>query len=77
MPDEEPLPKEEFLSGLADLHIGEWKKSYVNPCVLDGTQWQIKIEYENGRRPLKFSGSNAYPYNFTELLELMGIDEAS
>ncbi len=75
LPEAAPSAKEEFVSGLADLHMGEWEKNYDNPYVMDGTQWQIRIEYEDGRRPVEIGGSNAYPYNFSELMELLGIDE--
>lgn len=62
-----PSDKEEFLDGLRELHIGEWRTNYTNPYVLDGIQWELKIEFSNGRRPFKTGGSNAYPYNFNEL----------
>ena len=74
LPDYEPVTKEEFLEGLAELHIGEWKKNYVNPLVLDGTQWSIDIEYEGDRKPVHIYGSNAFPYNFDDLLEFLGVD---
>ena len=70
----EPVTKEEFLEGLAELHIGEWKKNYVNPSILDGTQWSIDIEYEGDRKPVHIYGSNAFPYNFDDLLEFLGVD---
>ena len=72
--DYEPVTKEEFLEGLAELHIGEWKKNYVNPSILDGTQWSIDIEYEGDRKPVHIYGSNAFPYNFDDLLEFLGVD---
>ena len=71
----EPFTTEEFIQGLSNLHIGEWKREYMNPLVLDGTQWSIGIEYEGGRRPFHIDGSNAYPYNFKKLTELFGIEE--
>lgn len=72
-----PINKEDFLSGLYDLHIGEWRKDY-NPSrfgyvILDGTQWELEIHYSNGRKPLKIYGDNSYPYNFDKLKELLGI----
>ena len=69
----EPVTKEEFLEGLAELHIGEWKKNYVSP-MLDGTQWSIDIEYEGDRKPVHIYGSNSFPYNFDDLLEFLGVD---
>lgn len=74
-PAYEPFTTEQFLEGLADLHIGEWKQEYTNPCVLDGTQWSIEIEYDDDREPVKIHGSNAYPYNFENLLWFLDIDE--
>lgn len=76
LPVYEPFTKEEFLRGIEGLHIGEWKQSYDNPYVLDGTQWSICIEYKDGKEPFEIYGSNAYPYNFEELMEFLGIDNS-
>lgn len=70
-----PFKKDEFISDLKEIHIGEWKKNYVDPYVLDGTQWELEISFDNERKPLKFSGSNAFPYNFSDLTEFLGFDE--
>ena len=74
----EEMDKDSFLKGLADLHIGEWRRNYDSSrwgdTVLDGTQWHLYIYYSNGRRPVKIEGSNDYPYNFDKLQELLGID---
>lgn len=43
LPIYEPFTKDEFIKGIADLHIGEWKRNYIDPMVLDGTQWSIDI----------------------------------
>lgn len=72
------IDKNELLYQLLELYIGEWRKDY-NPerfgiAVLDGTQWQLKFEFNNGRKPCKFSGSNSYPYNFNKLLDIFEID---
>ena len=74
LPVYEPFSREEFVRGIAALHIGEWKERYENLYVLDGTQWSISIEYEDGKEPFEIYGSNAYPYNFEELIEFLGID---
>ena len=66
--------KGEFISGLRELHIGEWKKSYDAPCVCDGTQWELEIHFDGDRKPFLISGSNAYPYNFNDLMEFLGIE---
>ena len=69
-----PCDKEEFLHGLRELHIGEWRTNYMNPDVLDGTQWKLTIEFSDGHKPFKTGGSRAYPYNFNALQELLGIE---
>jgi len=73
-----PVNKTEFLDELSSLHIGEWRGSY-NPerfgyMVLDGTQWELEIHYNNGTKPFKSHGSNSFPYNFNAFQELLGID---
>ncbi len=73
-PEEEPLDREEFLREIAKLHLGEWKKNYIDDTILDGVQWSIEIQYEDGRKPVHFYGSNDFPYNFDELLRLLNMD---
>ena len=72
----DPVTKAEFFEMFSDLHIGEWKKYYDTErfgyFVLDGIQWDLTIEYNNGRKEFKCSGSNAYPYNFDQLVDIMG-----
>lgn len=77
---EYPYTKEEFLDSIRELHLGEWRKSYrperFGYTILDGTQWELTINFSNGHKPLKIYGSNSYPYNYDKLLELFGIDQS-
>lgn len=70
--------KESFLYELGNLHIGEWDEEYstehFNLHCLDGTAWELQIEYKDGTKRVYF-GNNAYPYNFNELLNLLGENE--
>ena len=56
-------PKEDewklFWNVMEKIGLWEWKESYCDPNVIDGTSWGIHIEY--GKRTIKSSGSNAYP----------------
>ena len=70
----EEMDKEYFLDSLKDLHIGEWRKRY-DAEILDGTEWDLEICFSNGRKPVKFYGNNAYPYNFDRALELFKVEE--
>ena len=65
--------KKEFVEGLREFHIREWKKEYIRPDVLDGMQWQLEIYFES-RKPHKVTGSNAFPYNFREFTDFLKID---
>ena len=48
-----------------DVRIHEWKKRYVNPDILDGTQWSINIELSDGQT-ISYYGSNEYPPRWEE-----------
>lgn len=77
--EEKPMDKEEVIWLLSRLYIGEWKK-YYDPkrfgyCVMDGTQWNVSFEYSNGYKTVEFAGNNDYPYNFSEFIEIFGLDE--
>lgn len=75
MERDRPMTKAEFLDGLYKLHIGEWRKRYDDNDILDGTQWDLEIYFCNDHKPVKIYGSNAYPYNFCELLDLLNMEE--
>jgi hypothetical protein len=70
--------KEELLYNLGNMYIGEWLRHYdpkrFGCDVLDGTQWSVIFEYNNGHKPVEFSGSNDYPYNFDDFIEIFGLD---
>lgn len=80
IPADCPMTKGEFLDSFAELHVGEWRRYYdterFGHVVLDGTQWELTIEYNNGCKEFTSGGSNAYPYNFKALTKLFGIEEA-
>lgn len=77
--NQEPYTKGTFIAGLKDLHIGEWRRRYSTKrfgcMVLDGTQWELEFEYNNGHKPVRFDGDNSYPYNFDKFQMLFGIDD--
>lgn len=72
------MTKDEFLEELKELQLGEWRRHYdtrrFGEIVLDGTQWELKVEYSNGHKPFGSYGDNAYPYNFDRFGELLGIN---
>lgn len=51
------------------LYLHEWKKKYVDPLVLDGTQWSLDIKLTNGRKR-EYYGSNLYPPYWPELKKI-------
>ncbi len=43
----------------------EWEARYVDPDVLDGTSWSLRLEHEG--RAVESSGSNAWPSGWEQL----------
>ena len=70
--------RDELLSELKELHIGEWRRRYdisrFGFLMLDGESWQLTIHYRNAKRAVNIKGENSYPYNFGRLLELFGVE---
>ncbi len=64
------VSKRDFLSSFRDLHTETWKSQYFNNNILDGTQWNLSVEYADGEKE-EFHGSNEFPGNFESLLKLM------
>jgi hypothetical protein len=66
-----PTEKEwrNFRTNLDKLNVWEWKKEYPNEnCIIDGTQWEFEVAYED--RELFTHGDNNYPYNKNESINL-------
>ena len=74
MKQKRKLIKMDFFISHKNYVSGEWQKNY-NPerfifFALYIIQSQLKIEFNNDRKPCEFSGSNSYPYNFNKLLDI-------
>ena len=71
--------KEALVEALENLHIGEWRKNYTSDrfgvFILDGTQWSLEIEFNDGYETKRIYGSNAYPYNFNKLRDIFELDQ--
>lgn len=78
---ERPLTREGFLATLLDLRIGEWRSNYsprrFGHMIMDGTQWELEIDYVNHPKSFYSAGSNSYPYNFDKWEKVFGIKESS
>lgn len=64
--------REQFCERLATLYLGEWHKYYYSHSY-NRMQWELDIRYENIKKPLRFAGSDIFPYNFSMLCDLIGI----
>ncbi len=51
-------------------HVCDWNEDYVDLDVMDGTQWEIKIVFIDGREK-EINGSNDYPENWEEYLKFI------
>lgn len=69
------MKREEFFEKLRNIHMGEWRLNYDSSdygwLVMDGTNWDIDIEYKNGLKEVNFSGSNAFPFSFWDFYTLI------
>lgn len=80
IPPDYPCTRAEFIDTLRDLHIGEWRSKYdlkrfgLAPLD-DGIQWDLRISYNNGHSSVMKCGDNAYPYNFCNFKQLIGLED--
>jgi hypothetical protein len=51
---------EEFIDDILKIHILTWKNSYFNPNIEDGTQWEVNINFQNGKK-FEILGCNDFP----------------
>jgi hypothetical protein len=56
-----------FLHKFFSCFVTEWKSNYSDPDILDGTQWKLKIVFEDNTT-MEWSGSNAYPPHLQSFL---------
>ena len=59
-----------FLKKFDAINIAAWESDYFNPDILDGESWELKYYTTNGKVK-KFTGSNAYPENYYEFMNLI------
>lgn len=57
----------EFNKDLLRCYFIDWKSRYINQNVLDGTQWELNVTFDNGTT-IKRYGSNAYPPHWKKLI---------
>ena len=67
------ISKKNFIYELEEINIASWDKEYIDREILDDTQWNFEIEYNDGKKK-KYHGSNDFPDGFEELCKLFGID---
>lgn len=54
-----PAMEKRLLQQLEKAKVLEWEEEYKDPSILDGTQWEVKIAFED--KTIYKDGSNAYP----------------
>lgn len=57
-----------YLHDIYMAQIKEWDENYEDPCVLDGTSWELTIRYSNGTER-QWSGCNAYPLSWNRFIK--------
>lgn len=64
-----------LLNNFKNLHVEHWRSEYTNPCIIDGTSWKLVVKSEGHSNV--WTGSNAFPYNWDDLLSYFGIEYIS
>ena len=64
------VPSSVFLKKFDAVNIAAWEDDYFNPDILDGESWELKYYTTDGKIK-KITGSNAYPDNYDELINLI------
>ena len=59
---------EEYLDKLIRV-IDDWKEKYENQNVIDGTVWDLQVNFKDGTKKY-YTGKNNFPYNFEYLNRL-------
>jgi hypothetical protein len=68
-----PLDDDQWIHFNMDLlrcYFMDWKRRYVDKTILDGTQWELEVTFENGST-VKRNGSNQYPPHWNKWLETL------
>jgi hypothetical protein len=60
-----------FREALSKCRILDWKNEYIDPDILDGTQWSLDIELED--RSIQINGSNAYPKEWKRFCKVIQV----
>jgi hypothetical protein len=61
----------DFSKDLSSLRILEWKDEYINRGIMDGMSWSLKIIFNDERLNINKYGSNEYPYNWKDFLQVI------
>lgn len=62
-----------FLDRFRELHVECWKNEYTESSINNETYWKLAVKLE-GSRGRVWSGSDAYPSNWDDLLTIFGIE---
>ena len=65
-----PATANHFIEELKMLNLLNWKAKYIEPFVLDGTQWRVEIIREG--RNISKHGDNKYPEEWGMFCKLIG-----
>lgn len=64
-----PATAKKFLEGLKKANLLNWRAEYVEPGVLDGTQWSVEIIRDGQNK--KMLGNNQYPDEWDDFCKLI------
>lgn len=60
----------DFIHNIFKCYLADWKKRYNDWDVLDGVQWELKIDFYNSKQ-IKISGSNKFPVYWDRFIKTL------
>lgn len=69
------LNQEEYIGYLHNVYASslfKWKDTYVDPLILDGVQWGVKVRLFNGEN-YSWYGSNDYPLSWNKFIDAVNM----
>ncbi len=61
---------QKFIEDLHQIDILKWKANYENHTIIDGTQWNLELLFEDGSK-IKKRGINSFPRTFSKFSKII------
>ena len=60
----------EFIKEIINVNVLTWEKNYNDPNIMDGTQWEVNINFQNEKK-IEINGNNDYPNEWDKFYKII------